>query len=95
MLTLTVITSLALYALGMLQQENMLLHPIRKRLDRIKLPYWLTSPLYSCPPCMSSIWGSGVWFLSVPDPLCFDWPIFVLSTSAVTYLIIYNFPYND
>lgn len=31
--------------------------------DSIRLlPEWIHKPLVSCPPCMSSVWGSAVWW---------------------------------
>lgn len=95
MIELIAITSLALYATGVLQQEGMLLYPIRQWLDKRNLPYLIAKPLYLCPPCMASIWGSLVWFFVPGQVFCIGWPLFCLAVCGFTYLLIHNFPFDD
>lgn len=90
-----IITALALYAAGVLQSEGMLLQPLRKWLNGKGIPVFLAKPLYACPPCMASIWGSIVWFFVGVDFFSVDWPLFVFSVCGLTYILIYNFPYDD
>lgn len=50
------------------------------------LPEWIHKPVLSCPPCMSSVWGTAIWFsmgftyvpLSLFDRL-FYWPFYILA----------------
>lgn len=95
MISLITITALALYATGPLQEPGMLLHPLRRWLNARRISSYISKPLYGCPPCMASVWGSLVWFFFGIDFLSIQWPLFVLATSGLTYLLIYNFPYHD
>jgi hypothetical protein len=89
------IASLALYALGVLQSEGMLLHSLRLWLDKQHIPSLVRKPLYACSPCMSSIWGSVIWFFIGEDFFSVYWPLFCLSVCGSTYILIYNFPYDE
>lgn len=64
-------------------------------LESAPLPKWAAKPLYNCPFCMSSVWGSvgffalspetyglGVWFL----------PVWVLAICGCNYLILMHIP---
>jgi hypothetical protein len=63
---------------------GMLLYHLADRLRQ-----WLgaraTLPLFDCPLCMSSLWGSGAAaLLGFPLPL---WPLFVLTVAGVSALL--------
>lgn len=41
--------------------EGMLAYEVGQFLDAI-LPSWIAKPLFNCPTCMASIWGTLFWF---------------------------------
>src|SRR6187399_712 len=47
--------------------------------------YWL-KPLYKCPICQPSVWGSAGFLIFVDQPLYF-WPIYVISMVGANYII--------
>jgi len=49
------------------------------------LPKWIVAPLFDCPPCMSSIWGTTIWFLTGGD--FFWWPAFVFALCGLNTLV--------
>lgn len=51
-------------------------------------PPWLGKPFGLCPPCMSSVYGSAVWFLTGGDWIW--WTPFVLALSGALVLISRN-----
>ncbi len=94
MIETIIITGLSLYALGLMQAEGMLLHGVRVWLDKKRIPSFLRKPLYKCPPCMASIWGSVVWGFFSISFFTPGWPLFCLSVCSVSYILIYLFPYE-
>lgn len=50
-------------------------------------PHW-GKPIGLCPPCMSSVWGSAVWFLTGGG--WWEWPFFVLALSGAMVLVSRN-----
>ena len=54
-----------------------------------RLPEVLQKPLYSCPPCMSSVWGSAVWFL-LGGGFEVMWTVFCLALCGILKLIAHN-----
>jgi hypothetical protein len=48
------------------------------------LPPPLSKPLGMCMPCMASVYGSAIWFLTGGD--LWQWPLFVLSLSGIMRL---------
>ena len=70
-------------------------------LENLPLPQWMAKPLYDCPFCMSSVWGSiGFWVFmhSVSfraECLGFDWyflPIYLFACCGLNYLIVLFLP---
>ena len=53
-----------------------------------KLPKWVCKPLFICPPCMSSVHGTWVWFALGGDALY--WPLFVICLCGAMRLISEN-----
>lgn len=55
---LTHVITCSLFCVGFhaVTGEGMLLEFVVKPLK--KAPYWIKKPVYSCPPCMSSFWGT-------------------------------------
>lgn len=98
-------TILALYGTKVLFQPGMILEGPKNWLDMWFIERGnaftrkLSKPLYACPPCMSSIWGSLVYwwgnsFTWNTDTLFF-WPVFVLSACAGTWILLYQFPFDE
>lgn len=61
---------------------------VRKTWDRID---YISKPLFSCPTCMSSVWGSLV-YLSLPFYISFSydivsWLVFIAATGGLNYVV--------
>lgn len=54
--------------------------------DKI-LPYYLTKPLWSCCVCMSSVWGSAIYYIHYGTENLIMWPVFVLCTAGLVLII--------
>lgn len=54
-----------------------------------RLPDAFNKPLWQCPPCMASVHGTWVWFLT-GGSLDFWWIAFVLALSGAMKLIVEN-----
>jgi len=50
-----------------------------KILSRLRLPLWLSKPLYDCPTCMASVYGVAFSFYFQLPPLEAVWFIFQLA----------------
>ncbi len=57
------------------------------RLER-RFPEVVLKPIFLCPPCMASLWGSTVWFIFGGD-LIF-WVPFVLALSGLNRIVAGN-----
>ena len=53
-----------------------------------RLPQALQKPLYSCPPCLASIYGSVMWFLLGGDTTL--WIPFVIALSGFNRIVAAN-----
>ena len=53
-----------------------------------RLPEALQKPLYSCPPCLASIYGSIMWFLLGGDTTL--WIPFVIALSGFNRILASN-----
>lgn len=53
-----------------------------------RLPAALQKPLYSCPPCLASVYGSIMWFLLGGDTTL--WLPFVLALSGFNRIVASN-----
>ena len=53
------------------------------------LGQFLSKPLFTCPPCMASIWGTLVYWLATPMSLnsLAVWPLYILMLSGLVALI--------
>lgn len=49
------------------------------------LPRWLCKPLFICPACMASIWGTGIWFYCGGSLR--DWPLYVFALCGAMHLV--------
>jgi len=62
--------------------------------DRAK---WIMKPLLTCPVCMSSVWGTVVWF-SCGQGITWLWPVFLIKLAGLIYIVMmlcYKDPVND
>lgn len=55
-----------------------------------RLPDVFNKPIFACPPCMASTYGTAVWFLTGGEA-SFWWIAFVLALSGAMKLITQNF----
>ena len=63
-------------------------------LDRY-IPKMIRKPLYRCPVCMSSIWGT-YFFLYSDQSGIMNWIVFVFAVCGVNFLIVeYLYPGNN
>lgn len=60
-----------------------------KKWGDLHIPYWLTKPLYNCPPCMASIHSTYVYWFFMPFELhsLYIYPIYILALSGLNYII--------
>lgn len=65
--------------------KEMLLEWLGELLAR-RLPYVLLKPLFECPPCMASIWGTMIWF-GTGGQIDRFWPIYCLALCGLLKLI--------
>lgn len=54
------------------------------------LPAFIQKPLYGCLPCMSSFWGSTIWFL-MDGRVELAWPVFCLALCGILKIVSDNF----
>ena len=63
--------------------NNLILAPVGRWLLGSRLPMWLQNPLWACPVCMSSIWGTSFYVISLyPNYTLTDlalYPVFILA----------------
>lgn len=71
--------------------KGQILDALGERMER--WPAWLSKPMGLCPPCMSSTYGTAVWFILGGD--AYAWPLFVLALSGAMVLIAKNMLRND
>lgn len=91
--------SLALYGSKVTWQEGMIFEKPKLWLDEFWGDWLIRKPLYACPACMPSIWGSVYYWIAAVDKIgpteFFYWPVFVLATCGVTWVLMYQFPFDD
>src|ERR1035437_2319234 len=49
-------------------------------------PFW-SRPLFSCPVCMSSLWGTTFFFLKEIGPIQ-DWPLYCLALAGLLTIYV-------
>lgn len=65
--------------------EDMINHWVNK----IKVPYWVSFPLWDCPICMASVWGISFAFLFNISPI--QMPVFCLTIAGInTIFVVYK-----
>jgi hypothetical protein len=103
------ICSLAIYGLHVAMQPGMIFHRLHSFLGYIfelkygNIPFFrvIRKPLYSCPMCMPSIWGSLAYWITYYGQshnmlnFLFFWPICILAMSGIIYALIFQFPLDD
>ncbi len=52
----------------------------------IPLPEWIMKPLFMCPPCMASVHGTIIWFLTSHGNFG-TWPMFCFCLCGLNYII--------
>lgn len=55
--------------------------------NRESWPDWVKKPLFNCPPCMSSVWGT-VWFISTDASSVTSWVTFCVMLCGINYLLV-------
>lgn len=68
--------------------KGMILGGLGDIFDR-RLPELLQKPLYACAPCMSSVWGSAIWFY-MGGSIEIPWIIFCLALCGILKIIAHN-----
>ena len=69
---------------GIDKDSLMVLYKLRLWSIKVVGEYW-SKPLFICPPCMASVWGTVVWFLAGGS--LYLWPFYVLGLSGLVTLI--------
>lgn len=67
---------------------DMILGWLGKIFDR-RLPEELQKPIYACPPCMSSVWGSVIWF-GFGGSVELLWVVFCLALCGLLKILAHN-----
>jgi hypothetical protein len=55
--------------------------------ERDKITTWIFKPLFNCPVCMSSVWGSVMWFSWGDNPL-WQYPFFLVCLSGCIFIVL-------
>lgn len=114
MIEFIIICSLAFYGWGVTKSEDMIFENTSVTLDKWFglyedgfgndkgiIPKWLRilrRPLYSCPICMPSIWGSAAYWIincNAASPwysLVTFWLLSIFAMSGLVYILISQFP---
>lgn len=79
----TLITSLSIIMIHASTKEGMIASFVPRLLN--VLPWWIKKPLFECPVCMCSIWGTLA-FLFFPF-LPIHYPLFILSVGGCNLII--------
>lgn len=77
-------------------RKDSILQPVGDRIR--KLPENLAKPLSECPNCMSSVWGSLVYWTHYDAPLrskLRTWPFYILGLCGVMELISWAKPQQE
>lgn len=86
------INILVIYGVYAAFSEGMILYPLK-----VKLNAWIgkrAKPIYSCPICMSSVWGT-IGFIFLNHFYGVEWwylPVYVLALAGAIFLIIQFIP---
>lgn len=89
-----IILSLALYGTKVTWQEGMIFEKPKLWLDKLFGEAMIRKPLYACPACMPSIWGTLYFWLCTGFTWNM-WPVFVLACCGTTWILMYQFPFDD
>lgn len=105
--------SLFIWGLSFCFDEGMIFHGLHKwfigwdRIEKVpgksreRIPIWIQKPLYSCPICMASVWGSmgytmGTYFLfGWSAQLLILWPIYCFALAGLNGIIYNLYPGCD
>lgn len=52
-----------------------------------RVPAPVLKPIFDCPPCMASVWGTTIWFTTGGEVSVW-WPIYVVALSGLCKLIV-------
>jgi len=86
MITTIIILSFVIWGFASLFDEGMLLQKIGKAIENShNKRKWLLKPLMLCPPCMSSVWGTGAALYLHYDIV--HWLVLVFATAGLNYII--------
>lgn len=79
--------SLLIFGIWALFETGMILGWLGDALWK-RWPEAFSKPIFACPPCMSSVWGTGVWFLTGGD--VFWWPYFCIALCGLNRILSSN-----
>ena len=83
-----IISSLCIIGLHVAMWEGMILYRVRLFLDKLtESARIVRKPLYGCPPCMASLWGSVIWF-ALGNSMEWRLVLFVNAVAGLNYIII-------
>jgi hypothetical protein len=69
---------------GIDKDSRMVLYKLRHWSLTVLGPFW-SKPLFICPPCMASVWGTA-FFIFTAYPM-WMWPVYILMLSGLVTLI--------
>ena len=72
--------------------KDMILEPIADALE-VVLPKWFCKPLFLCPACMSSVWGTTVYFYTGGNG--YHYPLYLFALCGAMHLISIHLLSNE
>lgn len=68
----------------------------QKECRRYRIGRYLSKPLYACPACMASIWGSIIYSLNMSSTWNIgEMVLFDFATCGLTWILMWQFPFDD
>lgn len=59
-----------------------------------RLPYWYTKPLFNCPTCMASVWGTTYFAIYKPAGWL-HYPVYILALAAIATFLTKLLPEDE
>lgn len=84
LLRLLFVNACVIVGVNFVTSKDQLLGPLGDQIR--KLPKNVSHPISECPPCMSSVWGTAMYWLFGPRKLLL-WPFYVLSLCGFVRLV--------
>lgn len=88
-----ILNALAIIGLHLATGDEMILDKPARYLE-VKLPYWMTKPLFNCPTCMASVWGT-VYYIAFQPSNILHYPVYILGLAAIATFMTSLLPKDE